>query len=608
MRGLIMASMAALVLSGLPPAPVAPVTAQASERAAAEDADAICAPFIEGFRANYDGAGYGRGRSGAVNFAPSVSSSPPPPPPPPPPSPPPVSAEDESVAVTGSRIPQPNLTATSPVTVVNSQEVRLSRRPQAYIPSPDNRERYAGEEVAQVQAVADAPVSTFAVDVDTGSYANVRRMLSQGEMPPQAAVRTEEMLNYFRYDYPRPEDRTRPFSITTDMTTTPWNANTRLLRVGLRGYDLARDGRPPANLVFLVDVSGSMAQEDKIPLVQCSLALLAERLSPRDRVAIVVYAGAAGLVLPSTARRDEIIGALKRLQAGGSTAGAAGIQLAYQTARANMIEGGINRVVLATDGDFNVGVTDNEALIDLVEREREAGITLTTLGFGTGNYNEAMMEQIADHGNGNYAYIDSPREAQKVLDQELSSTLFTIAQDVKIQVEFNPAYVSEYRLIGYENRLLAEQDFDNDAVDAGDIGAGHQVTALYEIVPAGSRGWLPDRRYPANRREAAGTNNEELAFLRLRYKLPGERESRLIEQPVGAGLVHRARAPAGDTAFVAAVAAYGQLLRGDTSLGGFTFADVRRLAGRASIGDYWRREFVRLTELAERHRFAGGDD
>jgi Ca-activated chloride channel family protein len=302
------------------------------------------------------------------------------------------------------------------------------------------------------------------------------------------------MLNYFRYDYPRPQDRSRPFSITTDMTTTPWNANTRLLRVGLRGYDLPREGRPPANLVFLIDVSGSMGEPDKLPLVQCSLALLANRLQRQDRVAIVVYAGAAGLVLPSTSRREDVVEAIKRLQAGGSTAGAAGIQLAYQQARANRIEGGINRVILATDGDFNVGVTNNDALVDMVEREREAGITLTTLGFGTGNYNEAMMEQIADHGNGNYAYIDSPREAQKVLDQELASTLFTIAHDVKIQVEFNPAYVSEYRLIGYENRLLAEQDFDNDAVDAGDIGAGHQVTALYEIVPAGSRGWLPQRR------------------------------------------------------------------------------------------------------------------
>jgi Ca-activated chloride channel family protein len=597
MRALILASMSALLLSGLPPAALPPAAAQ---RAAAADPDSICARYIE----NFEGSriGYGRGRAGALRTQGFVAGSPPPPPSAPPP--PPIgtiSAEESRVAVTGTRVAQPGLTAPQPM----PSSPQGSPQPIPWVHS--NRERYAGEDVALVQAVAEAPVSTFGVDVDTGSYANVRRMLTRGEYPPQASVRTEEMLNYFRYDYPQPRDRSRPFSITTDMTQTPWNENSRLLRIGLRGYDLPRDGRPPANLVFLVDVSGSMGSIDKLPLVQCSLALLAQQLGPRDRVAIVVYAGAAGLVLEPTADREKIVDALARLEAGGSTAGAAGIQLAYRTAREGMIRDGINRVILATDGDFNVGVTDNQALIDLVEREREAGITLTTLGFGTGNYNEAMMERVADHGNGNYAYIDSPREAQKVLDQELASTLFTIAHDVKIQVEFNPAHVSEYRLIGYENRLLAEQDFDNDAVDAGDIGAGHQVTALYEIIPAGNRGWLPDRRYPANRRESAGPGNDELAFLRLRYKLPGQEESRLIEQPVAAALVRGAPPPSGDTAFIAAVAAYGQLLRGDTNLGRFTFADVRRLAQRARADDYWRQEFVRLTELAGRRQLAGGD-
>jgi Ca-activated chloride channel family protein len=415
------------------------------------------------------------------------------------------------------------------------------------------------------------------------------------------------MLNYFRYDYPVPTDRSRPFTVNTDMTTTPWNRESRLLRVGLRGYDLPRRERPAINVVFLVDVSGSMNQPDKLPLVQCSLALLADRLTPRDKVAIVVYAGAAGVVLDPTSSRDQVVEAVKRLRAGGSTAGAQGIRLAYDVARRSMVDGGINRVILATDGDFNVGVSNNDALVDMVEREREAGITLTTLGFGTGNYNEAMMEQIADHGNGNYAYIDSPREAQKVLDQELSSTLFTIAHDVKIQVEFNPAYVAEYRLIGYENRALREEDFDNDAVDAGDIGAGHQVTALYEIVPAGGQGWLPNRRYEENRRPAAGNyGNGELAFLRLRYKLPGQDVSRLIEQPVHASMLNTARAPTGDTAFVAAVAAYGQLLRGDTNLNGFTFADARQLAQGTAGWNYWRREFVGLTQLAERRQYAEG--
>jgi Ca-activated chloride channel homolog len=597
MRALGLFSMTALILTGLPPAPVAPVSAaaQRGERSVSgEDPDARCAPFFADFTGN-DRAGYGRGRTGSGAISRPVYA----PPPPPPPAPPPVASSEDAIAVTGTRTQQPNLQSVAPMTSVNSAP--MSR----YAPIPqENRERYAGEAVAAVRSVAETPVSTFSIDVDTGSYANVRRMLNAGTMPPAGAVRTEEMLNYFRYDYPLPRDRSRPFSITADMTTTPWNSETRLLRVGLRGYDLPREGRPAANLVFLVDVSGSMSSIDKLPLVQCSLALLADRLGPRDRVAIVVYAGAAGIVLEPTSSRDAIVESLKNLQAGGSTAGAQGIQLAYNVARRSMIDGGINRVILATDGDFNVGVTNNEALVNLVEREREAGITLTTLGFGTGNYNEAMMEQIADHGNGNYAYIDSPREAQKVLEEELASTLFTIAHDVKIQVEFNPAYVSEYRLIGYENRALREEDFDNDAVDAGEIGAGHQVTALYEIVPVGNRGWLPARRYDANQRRGVGDDSGELAFLRLRYKLPGQQESRLIEQPVNAGLVARARPPAGDSAFIAAVAGYGQLLRGDTNLGRFTFADARALAERNAGGSYWRREFVRLTELAERQRFA----
>jgi Ca-activated chloride channel family protein len=600
MRAIGMLSLAGLILTGLSPAPIAPANgaAQRAERGGrSEDPDARCAPFLRGFAGEEDTA-YGRGRP-ALQRVPGrtqngyVSSAPPPPPPPPPPpsSPQPMVAQNraaqDQIAVTGTRAGMGTYAT----------------------PNQENRERYAGEAVAAVRSVADAPVSTFSIDVDTGSYANVRRMLNQGQMPPEGAVRTEEMLNYFRYDYPKPTDRSRPFSVNADMTRTPWNPETRLLRVGLRGYDLQRNERPAANLVFLVDVSGSMNEMDKLPLVQCSLALLADRLSPRDHVAIVVYAGAAGIVLEPTSSRDAVVEALKNLHAGGSTAGAQGIQLAYDVARRNYSENGINRVILATDGDFNVGLSNNQALINLVERERDDGITLTTLGFGTGNYNEAMMEQIADHGNGNYAYIDSPHEAQKVLDEEMDSTLFTIAHDVKIQVEFNPAFVSEYRLIGYENRALREEDFDNDAVDAGEIGAGHQVTALYEIVPAGGRGWLPGRRYEANRRpDGGGADNGELAFLRLRYKLPGEQESRLIEQPVPANLIASARSPVGDSAFAAAVAGYGQLLRGDTNLGNFSFADARRLAEPTVGGNYWRREFIRLTELAERQRFASADD
>ena len=343
--------------------------------------------------------------------------------------------------------------------------------------------------MASIQRVADAPVSTFSVDVDTGSYANVRRFLNEGRLPPADAVRTEELINYFRYDYPRPSDRAQPFSVTTDVARTPWNPQSWLLRIGLRGYDVTAAQRPAANLVFLVDVSGSMSGPERLPLVKRALAMLADRLTPRDRVSIVVYAGAAGIVLEPTSNRDYVKAALECLNAGGSTAGGAGLRLAYATARAAYIPGGINRILLATDGDFNVGITDNRALEDLVKAEREGGVTLTTFGFGTDNYNEALMERIADLGNGNYAYIDSAIEARKVLDEQLESTLFTIAKDVKVQVEFNPSQVGEYRLIGYENRALAEEDFANDAVDAGDIGAGHQVTALYEVMPRGSSCW-----------------------------------------------------------------------------------------------------------------------
>ncbi len=470
-------------------------------------------------------------------------------------------------------------------------------------PQPESRERYTGKEVASIKSVAAEPVSTFSVDVDTGSYANVRRYLTQGQMPPVEAVRTEEMLNYFRYDYPTPKDRSRPFGITTDMARTPWNADTRLLRVGIKGYDLPQAQRPATNLVFLVDVSGSMFSQDKLPLVKSSLSLLADRLTARDKVSIVVYAGAAGIVLEPTHNANYVKAALDCLQAGGSTAGGQGMELAYATAKANFIRGGVNRVIMATDGDFNVGISSQEGIEAIVKRNRDAGITLTTLGFGQGNYNEALMEKVADIGNGNYAYIDSAIEAQKVLDEEMAATLFTIAKDVKIQIEFNPALVSQYRLIGYENRLLAEEDFNNDKVDAGDIGAGHQVTALYEVVPVGNKGWLPDRRYEANRVAAKPSGgSDELAWLKLRYKLPDGDTSRLIEQPVPVALMAGASAPRGDMAFAVAVAAFGQRLRGDKYLGDFAMADVRRLAGDQR--GFLREEFGKLTSLAESHKIA----
>jgi Ca-activated chloride channel homolog len=505
---------------------------------------------------------------------------------------------DTSVMVS----PPPPPVASSPRMAQPSGSVMPTPYPYPQpVPQPEDRERYSGKDVASIKSVASEPVSTFSVDVDTGSYANVRRYLTQGQMPPVAAVRTEEMLNYFRYDYPTPKDRSRPFGITTDMARTPWNAETRLLRIGIKGFDLPRTQRPATNLVFLVDVSGSMFSQDKLPLVKSSLSLLAGRLSPRDKVSIVVYAGAAGIVLEPTSNANHVRAALDCLQAGGSTAGGQGMELAYATAKANFVRGGVNRVIMATDGDFNVGISSQEGIEAIVKRNREAGITLTTLGFGQGNYNEALMEKVADIGNGNYAYIDSALEAQKVLDEEMEATLFTIAKDVKIQIEFNPDVVREYRLIGYENRVLAEEDFNNDKVDAGDIGAGHQVTALYEIVTAGAKGWLPERHYAANKPPTARTTQPptEIARLKLRYKLPDGDRSMLIEQPVSYGLFQSAAAPRGDMAFAVAVAAFGQRLRGDKYLGDFTMADVRRLAG--DQGGYLREEFAKLTSLAESH-------
>ncbi|AQR75836.1 hypothetical protein BXU08_11060 [Sphingomonas sp. LM7] len=511
-------------------------------------------------------------------------SSPPMPAPPAPPPPAYTPPSSEALTVSGQAMRRPP---------------GLPIRPAPY-GAPGNTERYEGKEVAAIQQVLANPVSTFSVDVDTGAYANVRRFVTQGADVPAAAVRTEEMINYFRYDYPRPNSREAPFSITTDVAKTPWNPDTRLLRIGLRGYDVTAKGRPPANLVFLVDVSGSMSSQDKLPLVKKALSLLADRLGPRDRVSIVTYAGAAGTVLEPTSKKEYVKAALDCLESGGSTAGGRGIELAYSIARATYVQGGINRIFLATDGDFNIGISDNKMLEALVRKNRDDGITLTTLGFGTGNYNEALMERIADIGNGNYAYIDSAMEAQKVLDDELGSTLLTIAKDVKVQVEFNPAQVSEYRLIGYENRALAEEDFANDSVDAGDIGAGHQVTALYEVVPAGARGWTPARRYEGNRPAAPASTGDEFAHVRLRYKLPGQDISRLIERPVSAGLVRGAQHPRGDLAFVTSVAAFGQRLRGDKYLNGYGYGDIAALAGTSD--NYWRSEFGRLVSLADSGR------
>ncbi|AKS40454.1 vWA domain-containing protein [Wenzhouxiangella marina] len=470
--------------------------------------------------------------------------------------------------------------------------------PQRQADRPVDRENYAEIDTNPVHRVVETPVSTFSIDVDTGSYSNIRRMLREGRLPPEDAVRVEEMINYFSYDYPVPEAGGAPFSVTVEQATTPWNANTRLLQIGLQGYRPDPGSIPASNLVFLLDVSGSMNSPDKLPLLVNSMKMLTRELDEDDRVAIVVYAGASGLVLESTPGNEHatISAALDRLSAGGSTNGGAGIELAYAQARQGFIEGGVNRVILATDGDFNVGQVDFDSLIDLVERQRESGVALTTLGFGTGNYNDHLMEQLADAGNGQHAYIDSLNEARKVLVDELSSTLMMIAKDVKIQIEFNPALVSEYRLIGYENRMLAREDFNNDAVDAGDIGAGHTVTALYEIALVGSGGERVDPlRYQTE--STGGDPSGELAFLRLRYKAPDGDTSRLIEQairPEDGGMSER-------LAFAAAVSAFGQHLRGGQYLEGYSLDEILALATPARGEDPfgYRGEFLQLVRLAD---------
>ena len=517
----------------------------------------------------------------------------PPPPPPPPPSP------SAMVMVTGSRVAQ----AAGPEAGAAPIDTSYRYVPPVVVPTEPDRERYEGEAVSPVKLVAAEPVSTFSVDVDTAAYANARRFIKDGQMPPADAVRTEEFINYFRYDYDTPRAPSQPFTVALDVAASPWNATSRLVRLGLSGYEMPKQDRPPANLVFLLDVSGSMNSRDKLPLVKTALRSLVNQLTAQDRVSIVVYAGAAGLVLEPTSDATAIRNALDQLAAGGSTAGGAGLELAYRIAEGTRIEGGVNRVVLATDGDFNVGVSDRDALVDLIERKREAGITLTVLGFGRGNVNDAMMEQIADHGNGNYAYIDSALEARKVLGEQMGATIFTIAKDVKIQVEFNPAVVGQYRLIGYENRALREQDFDDDAVDAGDIGAGHQVTALYEVVPAGVEGWIASRRYETPTDSRARELAAEAAHVKLRYKLPDGDSSTLIEYVLPASALARPPAPQGDFAFAAAVAGFGQKLRGDTLLGDFSYRDIVGLAGRQE--DFWRQEFIRLVEAAQ-EQSAGG--
>ena len=457
----------------------------------------------------------------------------------------------------------------------------------------------------------DTPLSTFAVDVDTASYANVRRFLTRGTLPPPGAVRIEELVNYFRYeDSPPPSDSDRPFAVNAEVAACPWAPDHRLVRVALKGRELENDVRPRCNLVFLLDVSGSMDSPEKLGLVRRAMQLLVGQLGENDLVSIVVYAGASGLALPPTRGDDPraIMDALDRLAAGGSTNGGAGIQLAYATAVENFVQGGVNRVILCTDGDFNVGDVDRSTLVRIIEEKAEAGVALSVLGFGTGNYQDATMEQLADHGDGNYGYVDDLREARKLLVEQLSGTLVTIAKDVKIQVEFNPAAVSSYRLIGYENRLMAAEDFRDDAKDAGEIGAGHAVTALYEVAPVGADGAGPDagdlKYQTPGEPTAAAAESGELLTVSLRYKSPDATKTDPAAEfavPVPDGMTTFDEASA-DLRFAAAVASFGMLLRGSEYVGEAKFGDAAAWAGAATGADPggYRAEFADLARLAAR--------
>ncbi len=474
------------------------------------------------------------------------------------------------------------------------------------VPQSTDSENYTKFDDNNVKSVATEPVSTFSIDVDTAAYARVRRALTNGSLPPKDMVRVEELVNYFSYDYPLPESREQPFKPTVTIMPTPWNEATQLMHIGIKGFDVPAATQPKANLVFLLDVSGSMKSPDKLPLLIKSFRLLLNKLNPDDTVSIVTYAGRSATVLEPTKAvdRNKIVAALENLQAGGSTAGAQGIEQAYRLAQQNFVEGGVNRVMLATDGDFNVGISDPQQLKDFIANKRRSGIFLSVFGFGTGNYNDALMQSLAQNGNGTAAYIDTLLEARKALVEEAGGTLFPIATDVKIQMEFNPAKIAEYRLIGYETRALKREDFNNDRVDAGDIGSGHTVTAIYELTPVGSEAVLnTPLRYKKKTEEAVAVNeSDEIGFLKMRYKLPGESKSKLIETPIREAS-HRNPSwylQPSDRNFAVAVAAFGQKLRGSASMDTMTFDAIAELAKTNTLKDEfgYRNEFVQLVRLA----------
>lgn len=527
--------------------------------------------------------------------------------------------EREAPAVSTFR--RATMSANAMSTIAKSSSAQ--HNPGHYYPHPvdpivhprTNTERYPEAQYNAVKQVTADPVSTFSIDVDTAAYANARRQITAGQLPPAEAIRVEEFINYFNYSYPQPRSGGAPFSITTEVGPSPWNADRQLMLVGLQGYEVERNELPPANLVFLIDVSGSMNNPQKLGLLKSSMKMLTKQLRPEDTISIAVYAGAAGEVLAPTNgnQRAKIMRAIDSLRSGGSTNGGAGIKLAYSMAQREFKDGGINRVILATDGDFNVGLQSTNALRKLVEKKRETGVSLTVLGFGAGNYNDEFMQELAQKGNGNAAYIDSIFEARKVLVDEIGSTLTTIAKDVKIQVEFNPDVVREYRLIGYETRALKREDFNNDTIDAGEIGAGHSVTALYELTLASASSPSVDKlRYGKNHGNSERTDanigdrhpaniGDELAHVKLRFKAPQGDTSKLLERVVRSSAIEsRLSATSENFRFAAAASAFGQLLSNTSYTGSFGFDDALKLAQQARGSDPfgYRSEFERLLRTA----------
>ncbi len=576
-------AVAALIAASAPPTTFARVASPPDREPSAADCEAL---GFAGVRNMEDAPAGGSivvtAQKRSFFSLPRIGAPPPAPPPPPPPQAP----------------PPPPVMMYAPAPAMVSPNAVMPQPPMA----AQDTERYPGGVSNPIKQVAQEPVSTFSIDVDTAAYANTRRFLADGRVPPRDAVRVEELINYFDYAYPLPASRSEPFKPFVAVAPSPWSKDRQIVHIGLQGYDIPRDEQPPLNLVFLVDTSGSMWSEDRLPLAKKALGTLIDQLGDRDRVAMVAYAGSAGAVLAPTSGRDKLRMrcALGALQSGGSTAGGQGLALAYALAQQNFDPKAVNRVILLTDGDFNVGVSDPSKLKDFVADKRKTGVYLSVYGFGRGNYNDTMMQALAQNGNGTAAYIDSFDEARKLFRDDFSGSLFPIADDVKLQVEFNPYQVSEYRLIGYETRMLAREDFNNDQVDAGEVGSGASVTALYEITRVGATPSSDPLRYTSARPEAAPS--AELAFLKVRYKLPGKTESVLMQRPITRADVSDSLAAAPEsTRWALAVAAFGQKLRGDPWISAdFGWQQVIDLAQGARGADEFglRAEFVKLARGA----------